>query len=106
LGSNADSSVTWVDDGGRTPLASTMALARQAYAAECDAVQSGADLAAIFDAFGRFRVLCAEREGARGVAGMNEALAHGFRLTLDHPLDPGARSVWYPGRPVMVLRND
>jgi len=106
LGSNADSSVTWVDDGGRTPLASTMAHARQAYAAYCDAVQSGADLAAIFDAFGRFRVLCAEREGARGVAGMNEALSHGFRLTLDHPLDPGARSVWYPGRPVMVLRND
>jgi exodeoxyribonuclease V alpha subunit len=25
---------------------------------------------------------------------------------LDHPLDPGAHSEWYPGRPVMVLAND
>jgi exodeoxyribonuclease V alpha subunit len=106
LRSNADPSVTWLDDGGRTPRAATMARAQQGYAAYCDAVHSGAELAAIFDAFGRFRVLCAEREGARGVAGMNEALSRGFRANLDHPLDPGSRSQWYPGRPVMVLRND
>ena len=64
------------------------------------------DMAALFDALGRFRVLCAERDGARGVVEINRWLAQHFRRTLDHPLDPGARSEWYPGRPVMVLRND
>jgi exodeoxyribonuclease V alpha subunit len=29
-----------------------------------------------------------------------------FRRALDHPLDPGPQSDWYPGRPVIVLRND
>jgi exodeoxyribonuclease V alpha subunit len=106
LRSSAESSVTWLDDAGRMPQAASMARAQRGYAAYCDAVQSRANLAEIFDAFGRFRVLCAEREGARGVAGMNEALVRGFRATLDHPLDPGPRSPWYPGRPVMVLRND
>jgi exodeoxyribonuclease V alpha subunit len=106
LRSGGDSSVTWLGDGNRVPHASTMARAQQGYVAYCDAVQSGAGLVELFAAFGRFRVLCAEREGARGVAGMNEALSHWFRATLDHPLDPGSRSPWYPGRPVMVLRND
>ena len=106
LRSGADASVTWLDDCDRAPRAATMARAEQGYAAYCDAMQSGADLAALFAAFGRFRLLCAEREGARGVAGMNEAVSRWFRATLDHPLDPGARSPWYPGRPVMVLRND
>jgi exodeoxyribonuclease V alpha subunit len=106
LRSGEDSSVTWLDDGNRSPTATTMACAQQGYAAYRDAVQSGADLVELFAAFGRFRGLCAEREGARGVAGMNEALSDWFRATLDHPLDPGSRSPWYPGRPVMVLRND
>jgi exodeoxyribonuclease V alpha subunit len=106
LQSGGDSSVTWLDDGGRTPRVATTARAQQGYAAYCGAVRSNADLGAILDAFSRFRVLCAEREGARGVAGMNETLSHWFRATLDHPLDAGSRSPWYPGRPVMVLRND
>jgi exodeoxyribonuclease V alpha subunit len=106
LRSSGDPPVTWLDDGGRVPQATTMARAQHGYAAYCDAVQSGADLGALFSAFGRFRVLCAEREGPRGAAGMNETLSHWFRATLDHPLDPGSRSPWYPGRPVMVLRND
>jgi exodeoxyribonuclease V alpha subunit len=104
--STADPSVTWLDDGGRTPHPATLSRAQRGYVAYCDAVKSGADPEAIFDAFGRFRVLCAEREGARGVGGMNEALARDFRALLDHRLDPGTRSPWYPGRPVMVLRND
>ena len=64
------------------------------------------DKAALFDALGRFRVLCAEREGPRGVVAINQFVGQHFRKTLDHPLDPGSRSEWYPGRPVMVLRND
>jgi exodeoxyribonuclease V alpha subunit len=106
LRSGGDASVTWLDDSGRTPGAAAMQRAQQGYVAFLHAVQAKTDLAAIFAAFGTFRVLCAEREGPRGVAGLNAALAHWFRTTLDHPLDPGSRSAWYPGRPVMVFRND
>jgi exodeoxyribonuclease V alpha subunit len=62
--------------------------------------------AALFEALGRFRVLCAEREGLRGVAEINQFVGLHFRKALDHRLDSGGRSEWYPGRPVMVLRND
>jgi exodeoxyribonuclease V alpha subunit len=51
-------------------------------------------------------VLCAEREGPRGVVAINQVVGQHFRKALDHPLDPGGRSEWYPGRPVMVLAND
>jgi exodeoxyribonuclease V alpha subunit len=102
-----DSSVTWFEDEARNPQSTTMARAVDGYGAYLSTVRSRPrDLAAIFDAFARFRVLCAEREGPRGVAGMNEALGRSFREALDHPLDPGLRSPWYPGRPLMVLRND
>ncbi|HWD34708.1 MAG TPA: exodeoxyribonuclease V subunit alpha, partial [Casimicrobiaceae bacterium] len=106
LRESCDASVTWLEDGGRAPQAATIACARKAYRAYLDAVQSRAAVAAIFAEFGRFRVLCAERDGARGVSGMNEALSRWYRATLDHPLDPGSRSPWYPGRPVIALRND
>jgi exodeoxyribonuclease V alpha subunit len=57
------------------------------------------DLIQRFDAF---RVLCALREGPRGVAGINEAIEREAvaRGWLER------RSAWYEGRPVMVLRND
>jgi exodeoxyribonuclease V alpha subunit len=79
---------------------------QEGYRPYLDAVRSGAGPALVFEAFNRFRVLCAEREGTRGVAGMNEAIGRWFRAELDHPLDPGPRSTWYPGRPVVILRND
>ena len=60
----------------------------------------------LIEAFGRFRVLCAERDGPRGVDGINRVVSRHFRQSLDHPLDAGVHSEWYPGRPVMVLRND
>ncbi|MBL8329324.1 MAG: exodeoxyribonuclease V subunit alpha [Rubrivivax sp.] len=52
--------------------------------------------------FERFRVLCALREGPRGVQGLNalierQATAQGWLQ---------ARGSWYEGRPVMVTRND
>ena len=107
LRSRTDSSVTWLDDATRVPQAATMIRAHEAYDAYLDAVRSDAtDRAAIFDAFARYRVLCAERRGPRGVAGINDALARWFRDALAHPLDAGPRFPWYPGRPVMILRNE
>ena len=58
--------------------------------------------AAAFDAFNGFRALTAQREGAFGVTGINEALEARFKRRLGVP----ARERWYPGRAVMVRQND
>lgn len=58
---------------------------------------------AVIQAFDRFRVLCAVREGPWGVAGLNLAIER--RLAAEGLLQLGGLS-WYPGRPVMVTRND
>ncbi len=66
---------------------------------------SSVDRAAIADAFARFRVLCAVRQGPRGVEAVNADVERRFRQALG-ALDRDARSAWYPGRPVLILRND
>ena len=57
---------------------------------------------AVLKAFEGVRVLCAVRDGDWGVAGLNRAieraLAEAGLLSL--------RGSWYPGRPVIVTRND
>lgn len=60
------------------------------------------DPAAAFDAFNGFRALTAQREGAFGVTGINEALEARFKRRLGVP----ARERWYAGRAVMVRQND
>lgn len=63
---------------------------------QADSVEEG------FKLFGRFRVLCALREGPYGVAGVNSLIETLLR-------DEGCinRSVkWYPGRSVLINRND
>lgn len=61
-----------------------------------------ADPAAAFAAFNTFRALCAQREGAWGVAGINEALEARIKRRSQVP----SRERWYVGRPVMVRQND
>ena len=100
-------SIGWIDDTEGTPLPDTMRRILDGGDAYLRAARRDmTDKAALFDAFMRFRVLCAEREGARGVEGINRVMSRHFRQSLAHPHDPGNRSEWYPGRPVMVLRND
>ena len=56
----------------------------------------------VLEAFDRFRVLCAVRDGEWGVVDLNRAIER--RL-----FDAGRLSgsgAWYAGRPVIVLRND
>jgi exodeoxyribonuclease V alpha subunit len=65
-------------------------------------VKRGADVAEIFAAFSRFRVLCALRSGPMGAEALNqsiEALLQSRGLII-------ARQPWYAGRPVMITRND
>ena len=102
-----DRTVRWIEDAGSTPSPDTMRHMIEGGDAYLRTARSDLnDKAALFNAFARFRVLCAEREGPRGVEGINRAMSRHFRQSLAHRLDSGNRSEWYPGRPVMVLRND
>jgi exodeoxyribonuclease V alpha subunit len=103
----SDPSLVWINDGGNVPSTESVHAILDGYAPYIEAVRSNAaDPHAITAAFARFRVLCAVRDGPWGVNAINQQVSIHFRRTLQHPLDPGLRSEWYPGRPVMVLRND
>jgi exodeoxyribonuclease V alpha subunit len=106
LASAAEPGVRWVADGAPRLGEEALRAVIDGYAPYLDSVRSGAGVAALTEVFGRFRVLAALREGARGVSGLNQLVGAQFRHALNHPLDPGEPSPWYPGRPVMVLRND
>lgn len=56
----------------------------------------------VLQAFGQFQVLCAVRNGPWGVEGLNDRIA---RLLRRDGLIPATQG-WYPGRPVLVTRND
>jgi len=72
------------------------------------------NVAAITEAFGRFRVLCALRDGPRGVTALNAAMTRRFRAALAPTglagtgavLEVPGASPWFAGRPVLVLAND
>jgi exodeoxyribonuclease V alpha subunit len=55
-----------------------------------------------FELFDRFRILCALREGAYGVSGLNllaeQILKNAGLIRPD--------SIWYSGRPLLITRND
>ncbi len=56
----------------------------------------------IFDLFGKFRILCALREGPYGAQALNRLMEYHLRQEgLIPPVGP-----WYAGRPVMVTKND
>jgi exodeoxyribonuclease V alpha subunit len=110
LHEGADDSVRWLDDAQPLPAPATLQALIDGYAPYLAALREAlhdpgrADPAAVAAAFNRFRVLCALREGPRGVLAVNERLGRQMRQAMDPGAD--ARSPWYVGRPVMVLRND
>jgi exodeoxyribonuclease V alpha subunit len=97
-----------VDD--HAPALSERTLARLAagfapYAqALAEALEGQSGVTALFDALNRYRVLCATREGARGVDEINARLAAKVRERAGGALAFGAQ--WFAGRPVIVTRND
>jgi exodeoxyribonuclease V alpha subunit len=99
----------WWNDAGAQPAPAVRAHIDHGYAAYLDAVRRDPqDAAALAQAFGAFRVLCARREGPRGMAAVNAQMDLRARQVLApllarHPSPPGSAA--YPGRPVMVLRN-
>jgi exodeoxyribonuclease V alpha subunit len=76
----------------RIALAGLRAKIHDAYEGYRRAARSG-DPAAAFAAFLQFRVLCAHRQGAAGVEGLNALMETG-------------QPAWYAGRPVIVRAND
>jgi len=59
------------------------------------------DISAALQAFNRFRILCAHRQGPEGVTFLNRQLEE--RLQRARLLRGGG--TWYPGRPVMITEN-
>ncbi|WP_299312337.1 ATP-binding domain-containing protein, partial [uncultured Halomonas sp.] len=60
---------------------------------------------AVLAAHGQFQLLCALRRGPWGVEGLNERIR--AALEKEKLIDSGdGRRLWYPGRPVLVTRND
>ena len=72
------------------------------YAALFDKINTGLPIEQLFEEQRSFQVLCALRSGPQGMEQMNREIAGHLvrqgKLALD--------SEWYPGRPVMVTRND
>jgi exodeoxyribonuclease V alpha subunit len=98
-----EASLQWIDDGGNQPLERTRQRLREGFEPYFEALRrEPGDVAALSQAFDRFRVLCALRDGPRGVVALNQWLSdHARRAS-----GTATASPWYPGRPVMVLRND
>ena len=85
--------------GGYAPC---LALLAQRPAAAAGPRLRDAWVRAVLQAFDRFRVLCAVREGDWGVHSLNRAITAHLRQA---GLLPGSGE-WYHGRPVIVTRND
>ena len=64
-------------------------------------VRQGAGADAVFACFERFQLLCPQRSGEWGVENLNRLLEARVRLQLGV-----ADREWYPGRALMVIRND
>jgi exodeoxyribonuclease V alpha subunit len=97
-----EASVRWLEDAGRGLSSAAIDYLVAGFEPYFDSVRRDVvDRASINAAFGKFRVLCAIRDGARGVDRINELLDARARASLEVPLSP-----WYPGRPVLVTRND
>lgn len=76
------------------------------YQAYLGSIVEGIDPAEVLALFGRYQLLCAVREGQFGVQGLNEQIE---RTLYQNGLIscPAKRyTKWYPGRPVMINRND
>jgi exodeoxyribonuclease V alpha subunit len=102
-----DTSIQWLDpEQGDNVLDAILA----GYAEYFETVRRDpTDVDAITGAFGKFRVLCAVRDGGSGSNRVNEQVTRRARQALGAAVPEQSqdlRSSWHVGRPVMVLRND
>jgi len=85
---------------GAKVLEQLVAEARAGYASYTRAVTQDAPPATVLEAFEGYRILCPHRVGRTGAERVNHAVEQALGL--------GTRSggTWYPGRPVLISRND
>ncbi|MGE0316051.1 MAG: exodeoxyribonuclease V subunit alpha [Lautropia sp.] len=101
-----DDGVRWIDDDAAPLPPAAIDRMREGFEVFAAAVdRDPQDREAIMLAFARYRVLCAVRDGARGVDAVNAEIARHLRERLARHARDGL-SPWFPGRPVIVLRND
>ena len=108
-----DPALAWIDalpEGAAEPTdAALLARMEQGYAAFLTCVGDNptrfdaAAVAAVHQAFLRFRTLCAVRETPRGVHALNAAFT---AYWLERRGTHAATGPWFVGRPVQILRND
>ncbi|MBP9020095.1 MAG: exodeoxyribonuclease V subunit alpha [Syntrophobacterales bacterium] len=96
---NVSGDISWSDLPARDALADKL---RGHVLKGFSAYLKAGDPAAMFEAFNRFRVLCALREGPYGVRTINALVENILR----HERLVRREGVWYPKRPVMVTKND
>ena len=98
--------VTWIEadvtDGDADELAPLRRAAVDAARAVIDAARAG-DAALSIDALGAFRVLCAHRRGAHGVATWTDRIERWLAAEVG---GFGTEGRWYAGRPLLVTEND
>jgi exodeoxyribonuclease V alpha subunit len=87
-----------------TSGASLDAAILQGFAGYVEAVRTARPLAEVFRAFHQFRILCVHRKGMAGVDELNRRVESLLRPLL--PNAQGGTREWYPGRVVMMRRND
>ncbi|MGE5117408.1 MAG: ATP-binding domain-containing protein, partial [Betaproteobacteria bacterium] len=108
-GLRAGGDARWIDDAGAAPAPETWRCIEDGLAPYLATVlRDPSDPGAVTEAFGTSRVLCAVHEGPRGMLAVDAHASRHARAVLA-PLAARhvvAGSDWYPGRPVMVLRND
>jgi exodeoxyribonuclease V alpha subunit len=99
----APEGVTWIGDpDSERALAPIRAAAVAAGTALVAAAETG-DAPAALARLGAFRLLCAHRRGAHGVAAWTARIEAWLAETLD---GFAAAGPWYPGRPLLVTEND
>lgn len=84
------------------------------YGVYLKAISNGDSPEVVLELFNRFQLLCALRQGNSGLLALNERiqtllqasglLALGFDAALSS--NQSGQQRWYPGRPVMITRND
>jgi len=114
LRSGEDSEVVWIeDDGASLNSQSRQHLLRgwDPYMEKIKATDLSPKL--LFDYLDRYKIICAEREGPRGVIAMNQYVCHMLRQSISPHASsfgvfksPAGSESCFPGMALMVLQND
>lgn len=100
-GGQVSQGITWchpAPEGSEQDLLAQLVTGYQDYLTQ---VRRRESITGILATFQRYRILCPQRLGRLGVANLNERFETLMRTQLRH-----TRDIWYPGRPVMITRND